>query len=238
MPTTHILAFDVYGTILNTGSIAGSLKEHLNISTDKANAISTLWRTYQLEYTWRLNSMGLYESFHKVTRKSLLHAALDHGFDLQPAIAFDICEAYWKLTPYPDALDTLKSLNELPNVQVVVFSNGTKEMISSAMDAASLSPLIHTQFLADSVQKYKPMPDIYRGLVDFLGKSEDSERVYLVSGNPFDVTGARSAGLSAIWVDRAGKGWHDRLFDVKKVGPTHTVRGLKDISALVQSFQS
>jgi hypothetical protein len=41
------------------------------------------------------------------------------------------------------------------------------------------------------------------------------ERIYTHNlhalSNPFDVVGARAAGLNAIWVDRDGKGWQDKL---------------------------
>ena len=52
-----VLAFDLYGTLLSTGSIAEQLGKHFGQST--AQSISTSWRRYQLEYTWRLNSMGM-----------------------------------------------------------------------------------------------------------------------------------------------------------------------------------
>jgi 2-haloacid dehalogenase len=51
-----ILAFDVYGTLLSTESIAKELAEHFG--QDKATSIAAEWRKYQLEYTWRLNSMS------------------------------------------------------------------------------------------------------------------------------------------------------------------------------------
>jgi 2-haloacid dehalogenase len=51
-----VLAFDLYGTLLSTESIAKKLSEHFG--PDKAQSIATIWRTYQLEYTWRLNSMS------------------------------------------------------------------------------------------------------------------------------------------------------------------------------------
>jgi len=50
-----ILAFDVYGTLLSTESIAKQLAEHFG--KEKATSIAAEWRKYQLEYTWRLNSM-------------------------------------------------------------------------------------------------------------------------------------------------------------------------------------
>ena len=51
-----VLAFDLYGTLLNTASIAEKLAEFLGEA--KGKAIATTWRVLQLEYTWRLNSMS------------------------------------------------------------------------------------------------------------------------------------------------------------------------------------
>jgi 2-haloacid dehalogenase len=56
MADKTVVAFDLYGTLLSTESIANQLANHFG--TTKAQAISALWRRYQLEYTWRLNSMG------------------------------------------------------------------------------------------------------------------------------------------------------------------------------------
>jgi len=50
-----VLAFDVYGTLLSTESIADQLSAHFG--AEKAKSIAAKWRLYQLEYTWRLNSM-------------------------------------------------------------------------------------------------------------------------------------------------------------------------------------
>ena len=51
-----IVAFDLYGTLLSTDSIAKELATHFG--TEKAASLAGLWRRYQLEYTWRLNSMS------------------------------------------------------------------------------------------------------------------------------------------------------------------------------------
>jgi 2-haloacid dehalogenase len=52
-----VLAFDAYGTLLSTESISKQLAEHSN--EDTAAKVSQQWRRYQLEYTWRLNSMSM-----------------------------------------------------------------------------------------------------------------------------------------------------------------------------------
>jgi 2-haloacid dehalogenase len=51
-----VVAFDLYGTLLSTESIAQQLATHFG--EDKAKSIAAVWRKYQLEYTWRLNSMS------------------------------------------------------------------------------------------------------------------------------------------------------------------------------------
>jgi 2-haloacid dehalogenase len=50
-----IVAFDAYGTLLSTESVAKKLAEWLG--DEKAGVLAQSWRKYQLEYTWRLNSM-------------------------------------------------------------------------------------------------------------------------------------------------------------------------------------
>jgi 2-haloacid dehalogenase len=59
-----ILAFDAYGTLLSTESIADQLSAHFG--AEKAKSIATKWRLYQLEYTWRLNSMRNASPIHTI----------------------------------------------------------------------------------------------------------------------------------------------------------------------------
>jgi hypothetical protein len=51
-----LIAFDLYGTLLSPASIAKKLAGHFG--QEKADSIAAVWRKYQLEYTWRLNSMS------------------------------------------------------------------------------------------------------------------------------------------------------------------------------------
>lgn len=52
-----LLAFDLYGTLLSTESIAKQLSGHFG--QGKAASVAATWRKYQLEYTWRYNSMSM-----------------------------------------------------------------------------------------------------------------------------------------------------------------------------------
>lgn len=48
-PNQVIVAFDLYGTLLDTGSIVKQLQQHFDPS--KARSIATSWRRHQNEYT-------------------------------------------------------------------------------------------------------------------------------------------------------------------------------------------
>ncbi|CCM01054.1 uncharacterized protein FIBRA_03102 [Fibroporia radiculosa] len=237
-----VLAFDIYGTILDTGSIASAIRVQVaECSNDQAIQLSQLMRRYQLEYTWRLNSMGLYEPFDVVTKNSLKHAAAELDITLDDTAVTALMNSYDRLHPFADAIPALEELSQLPNVRLFVFSNGTKQMVTTALHA-SLPEALHSLplCLADSVQRYKPALDAYKALLHSVSNHTlpeargDVPNVWLVSGNPFDVTGARSAGLGAIWVDRIGKGWKDQLpLPVDGLGPWKTIRSLQEIAAMI-----
>lgn len=80
----------------------------------------------------------------------------------------------------------------------------------------------------DEVQRYKPSQASYQHLAEKVGKQpSDMSELWLISGNPFDVIGARGMGMNAIWVDRAGRGWQDAA--VPDLRPSAIVRSLEHI---------
>ncbi|KAL5044584.1 hypothetical protein BDW71DRAFT_185826 [Aspergillus fruticulosus] len=229
-----IVAFDLYGTLLSTESIAKQLESHF---PGKAQSISSLWRRYQLEYTWRLNSMGIYEPFSDITRNALQHALAEHDESLPDDAIASLMKAYDNLSTFPDVQPILTRLSEIPTIAAVVFSNGTQSMVSNSVhNSPDLSP--HASVFTDivsveSIKAYKPAPAVYHHLIARTGKSSAQKGdICLVSGNPFDIVGARSVGLNAIWVDRGGRGWTDAA--APELRPTAVVRSLEEIVEVVQ----
>lgn len=88
----------------------------------------------------------------------------------------------------------------------------------------------------DEVKKFKPAKEVYRHLATNMGYStseQDMGQLVLVSGNPFDVVGAKSAGMKAVWVDRERAGWVDELMG-EEGRPDWTVDDLKDVVQIVK----
>ena len=143
-----------------------------------------------------------------------------------------LMECYDSLSTFPDVAGALNRLASSPNVEAVVFSNGTKSMVSNSVyRSQDLSPhakIFRDIVTVDDVKQFKPAPAVYRHLAQTLGKDESQmPQMWLISGNPFDIVGARSVGMNAIWVDRAGNGWTDAA--VPRLRPTAIVDNLEKI---------
>ena len=143
-------------------------------------------------------------------------------------------KAYDSLATFPDVGPALKALASNKDIECVVFSNGTKSMVSSSVNnSKDLLPhrdVFKSLVTIDFVQAFKPAPEAYSYLAQAVGKAGKEGEIWLVSGNPFDCVGARAKGLQAAWVDRAGNGWHDKCLGE----PTVVVRSLEEVADVVQ----
>ncbi|KAJ5130775.1 uncharacterized protein N7515_006814 [Penicillium bovifimosum] len=234
-----VVAFDLYGTLLSTESISKQLEEHYDHA--KAQSISALWRRYQLEYTWRLNSMGRYEDFSTITRNSLVHALADNGEQLSDADIKHLMQAYDGLSTFPDVKPGLAHIAADPSIQAMVFSNGTRTMISNSVlrskDLSLQAGVFQDIVTVDEIRQYKPSKASYEHLARQTRKDPSQMgKLWLVSSNPFDIVGARHAGMQAIWVDRAGAGWKDAA--APGLQPTAIVQSLEYIVDKIQAHQS
>jgi 2-haloacid dehalogenase len=147
-------------------------------------------------------------------------------------------KAYDSLSIFQDVGPTLDKLSSHPDIECVVFSNGTKTMVSNSVNkSGELSPyasVFRNLITVDFVRSFKPAPEVYKYLAQRVDKVGKEDEMWLVSGNPFDVVGARAMGMQAAWVDRAGNGWQDMLGGE----PTVVVRNLEEVPDAVAKYAS
>ena len=94
-----VIAFDLYGTLLSTESIAKELATHFG--DDKAQKIATLWRRYQLEYTWRMNSMSMLPLTLMMCPHNKLQISTNHSATLTVPPSATLSPKPLKLSPKP-----------------------------------------------------------------------------------------------------------------------------------------
>lgn len=174
-----------------------------------------------------------------MTDRSLRHALAESSVSLEQKDMDDLMRAYDSLSTFPDVAPAMKSISKEANIHAVVFSNGTHGMVSSSVNnSPDLSPyasVFKDIVVIEEVKKFKPAPEVYQHLARKVGKSEkDMSSMWLISGNPFDIVGAKAVGMQACWVDRAGNGWQDELIQGEKGRPTAIVKSLEEVLGVVR----
>jgi len=177
-----------------------------------------------------------------VTERALRHTLAEASLSLGESDIKALMKAYDSLASFPDVSATLTALADMPDVTAVVFSNGTMAMVSSAVhQSPDLKPHAHIfkdLVVVEEVRRFKPHPDVYSHLAKKVGKEGSMGDMWLVSGNPFDIVGARSVGMQAAWVDRAGNGWADAMVEGENGKPTVVVKSLEEVVDAVKKHGS
>ena len=194
---TEICVFDAYGTLFDFNS-AGA--HHRAAVGPKADALSDIWRSKQIQYTWLRNSMGAYAKFWQVTGEALDHCLAAHGIT-DPAVRDKLMSAYLALDPFAEVPAMLGALKRA-GVRLAILSNGNPEMLDPMVKASGLAAEFEAVLSVDAVKVFKPDARVYRLVEARCGVKPD--KVCFVSSNCWDAHGAAHFGFSTIWVNRAG----------------------------------
>ena len=223
MATT--LAFDVYGTLINTHGVVSLLE---NMVGDNAHAFSTTWREKQLEYSFRRGLMQNYVPFSVCTEQALNYACLLHKVTLSDEQKAQLLARYKTLPAFDDVKAGLESL-KAQNYRLFAFSNGAASAVNTLLEAAGISELFEGVVSADDIKTFKPNPGVYS---HFLRQAHSTgANTWLISSNPFDVIGALSHGMRAAWIQRSS----EAIFDPWELEPTITACDIHDLKTKLAS---
>ena len=216
-PLVRAAVFDAYGTLFDVHSAVGPYQRQLG---EAAVAISQLWRTKQLEYTWLRSLMQRHVDFWQVTGEALDYALETHGVD-QPALRDQLLDAYNHLSCYPEVPATLQQLRD-QGIHTAILSNGAPPMLEAGVQSAGLTPLLDAVLSVEAVGVYKPDPRVYALATQHF--SCQPEEILFFSSNSWDVAGAATFGFEVAWINRFSQR-PERLPD----GPRYVLRSLDEI---------
>lgn len=210
------LAFDVYGTLINTHGVVTELSTMIG---ERAQLFSQTWRDKQLEYTFRRAAMGDYQHFGVCTEQALDYTCAHLGAELDAAQRQTLLQKYRALPAFADVVAGLDALAARGHA-LYAFSNGVPDGIEAVLHNAGIRHYFAGVVSVDPVRTFKPDPRTYQHFLTCSGAA--AAATWLVSSNPFDVIGARRAGLDAAWVQR------DRAtaFDPWEIEPSLVVESL------------
>ncbi len=181
------------------------------------------FREEQLEYSFRRALMRDYQSFDICPEQALQYAALSFGLKLAPSDKSRLLEQYRTLPPYEDTVAGVQALRRSSHT-LFAFSNGVEATVRHLLESAGVLPLLDGVVSVDDLRTFKPNPTVY----DYLTtrSQQTKTRTWVVSANPFDVLGAKAAGLRAAWVKRRD----DAVFDPWGVAPDLVIATLGELA--------
>ena len=221
MPKIDALVFDAYGTLYDVHSVTALAESFF---PGKGAALSQLWRTKQLEYTWLRTVMGTYENFDVVTAAGLRYACASLKLDASDAQIGALIAQYVKLDTFAEvkgALAQLKTARKL-----AILSNGAPGTLGTLVKNAGLDGVLDAVISVDPLRVFKPAMNVYQLAVDQLGVSK--ERVGFVSSNCWDAIAAKNFGFTVFWINRL-----NAPVDLHGPAPDYTIHSLTDIAPLL-----
>ncbi|MCD6188446.1 MAG: haloacid dehalogenase type II [Desulfuromusa sp.] len=225
---TVTLAFDVYGTLIDTHGVVTALQALVG---EKAQDFSQTWRDKQLEYSFRRGLMQNYVNFATCTSQALDYTCAYYQVDFSEKQRASLLGIYKVLPAFKDVKETLLQL-KATDFRLFAFSNGSSDALEELLTAAGIRDCFLGVISVDDLKSFKPNPGVYSY---FLRKSETTGNcAWLISSNPFDVIGAISAGMKSAWVQRSPTA----IFDPWEIKPTLIVKSLTKLSEKITAWEA
>jgi len=150
-----------------------------------------------------------------VLRTLLAPEQLDR--DLDDAVQH-VMSGFTALPIHPDVPDGVRALRAL-GLRLVTLTNGSTAIGHELLAQAGIREAFETLLSVEDAASYA-----YAARTCGV----DSGEMLLVAVHPWDIDGARRAGLSTAWVSRSGADYPGHFRP-----PTHTVRALPELAALL-----
>ena len=190
--------FDAYGTLFD---VHAAVRRHAGRIGADGPLLSEIWRAKQLEYSWVRTLMGSYADFWQLTEQAL-DFALAKVPSADKSLRGDLLDAYWKLDCYPEVPAVLKAL-KTDGARLAILSNGSPEMLESAVKSAALDQILDEIFSVDTVRRFKTDPSTYDLVTS--GWKLYPDAVSFQSSNRWDIAGATRFGFRTVWINRTAQ---------------------------------
>ena len=222
-PLTGIKAcvFDAYGTLFDFASAARGCRDVLG---ERIDALTTLWRDKQLQYTWLRAIQGRHADFWQVTGDAL-DFTLDTMGIADAKLRDRLMQLYLNLDTFPEVPSVLAQLKNI-GFKIAILSNGSPKMLDAIVNGAKLGGIFDAILSVEDAGVYKPHQKVYQLAVDRLGVSASA--ISFQSSNAWDAYGASAFGMRVVWCNRYGQR-KERL----PGNPDREIKSLEELPALL-----
>ncbi|HEX8753855.1 MAG TPA: haloacid dehalogenase type II [Solirubrobacterales bacterium] len=201
----ELVVFDVNGTLSDPAPLGEAFAE-----LGAPPAAADLWLTETLRDGFALTVTGSFVSFsalQEATLRRLLSGVEVLRRPVSEASA-EVMRVFATLDVHPDVADGMRRLAEA-GVRMATLSNGRSAHAAALLRRAGLEDLVEGNFSVKQVGRWKPAPEPYLYAAASCGVPP--WRAVLVAVHPWDVDGAKRAGLLGALLDRGEAPYPDPL---------------------------
>lgn len=212
----ELVVLDVNETLSDLSPLAGAFTE---VGLDGRDVGA--WFAGVLRDGFALTVLGDNPAFADVGAASLRVRLAAAGSSDPEAGARRVMDRFAHLDPHPDVVPGLQAVAEA-GCRIVTLSNGSSAVARSLLEDTAAGAVVEDYLSVADAGAWKPARRAYEHAL--ATTSVPAGRAVLVAVHPWDLAGARRAGLRTAWIDRAGTGHY----------PDHVVRADVEASSLVE----
>jgi 2-haloacid dehalogenase len=210
--TPAVVLFDVNETLSNLEALRGRFDE-IGVPGD----LLRTWFASTLRDGFALAAAGAYADFQSVAIAALrpllaqvdgLNRSLGDGAD-------HVIRGMGELDLHPDVPEGMRLLNDA-GVRMATLTNGSAEQTQGLLERGGVASLIERTLSVKAVGRWKPAPEPYLYASRELGVAPDE--VALIASHPWDIGGAKWAGLLGGWLNRSREEYPEPFPEPDAVG--------------------
>ncbi|CAN5691655.1 haloacid dehalogenase type II [soil metagenome] len=215
-----VIAFDVNETLSDLSPLGARFVE-----VGASASAAPLWFASVLRDGFALIAAGENPPFAGVARELLVtqlsEAQLNRSVE---EAAKHVMDGFTSLELHADVASGIDRLHE-DGFRLVTLSNGAPSVAERLLPSGHVRARFEHLFSVEDAGAWKPSARPYEYAAEACDVKPD--QVLLVAVHPWDVDGARRAGLQSCWVNRSGAPYPAMFLD-----PTYTVGSLEEIAEL------
>ena len=194
-PRPRVIAFDVNETLSDMAQMARRFAD-----VGAPGLLATVWFASLLRDGFALAAAGGKETFARLARGALETVLAGAGLNRPAEEAADhILSGFSDLIVHPDVPGGVRLLRE-GGLRLVTLSNGSADVAGRLLDKAGIRGEFEQLLSVEDAGAWKPSPAAYVHAARMCSVSMD--QMLLVAVHPWDIHGARQAGMRTGWITR------------------------------------
>lgn len=210
--------FDVNETLSDLSSVATAFEE---VGAD--SSLASTWFATILRDGFAMTIADRSPTFAVIAEanaRSALRGTVPDS-ELDDAVG-TVMDAFRGVSLHPDVAPAVIGLRRVGH-QLFTLSNGATTVAEKMFDDADIRSSFNDVLTVEGQTPWKPHVAAYLGALDRTGTDEGD--AWLVAVHPWDIDGAAAAGLSTVWIDRAGADYPSHFR-----APTITISDLGELA--------